>query len=419
MNDLLRWKRDQNKKPMLLYGNKQIGKTYTVLEFAEKEYPSVLYFDCQNNFELDEIMKRETAIDRILLQLSLLSGETIRENDTLFIFDNIQNKALISFIKRLGHEKKTYPVIMITSEKEKVLEIKGEDVLLKYMFALDFEEYLKAVDQAQLIDFIKESYKYDKPMPFHNIAMAYYDNYLISGGLPEAILETMKHENTLYLNSIHHKILDTYQTGFLNQPELIDIIRAQEVFSIIPDQLKKPNKKFQYGKIKAGSRSKDYEHAILFLVNNNLVNPAFKITDIKTPLSKHKEKDSFKLYMSDTGLLFHMLHLTKMKYLSDDRMRYILYENALANSIMSSGYNLYYYQSEGKAEISFVVQSRKGKIVPIELVNKNVSKAKSLALFMNKYEITEGIRVTADNFSKKKGIKYIPIYATFCFKENL
>ena len=114
-----------------------------------------------------------------------------------------------------------------------------------------------------------------------------------------------------------------------------------------------------------------------------------------------------------------MLHLSKIKYLSDDNIRYLLFENNLANTIMSCGYNLYYYQSDGKAEVPFVVQTRMGKLIPIEIENKNLSKAKSLTLFMNKFNIEEAIRFTEDNFSKKKNVRYIPIYAAFCLKESL
>ena len=113
------------------------------------------------------------------------------------------------------------------------------------------------------------------------------------------------------------------------------------------------------------------------------------------------------------------MHLSKMRVLTDDSIRYILYENSVASTLVSCGYNLYYYQSEGKAEVGFVVQTRAGKLIPIEIVNKNLSKAKSLGLFMNKFNITEAIRFTDDNFSIKKGIKYVPIYASFCLKENL
>ncbi|MEG2563842.1 MAG: DUF4143 domain-containing protein [Bacilli bacterium] len=418
INDLNRWKRDSTRKPLLIYGNKQVGKTYTVLEFGETAYKTTAYFDCSNNLELFDMFKREKSLDKIILKLSLMVGEQILKQDTLIIFDNVKELELVKVIKRISKEAIDYHIIMITSDKEKLPSFKGDEFQFKYMFSMDFEEYLKAIKQDQLIDFIKDSYKNNKAMPFHNIAIDYYENYLMTGGLPEAILTSLDKSDT-YLNMIHHKVIDTYQKEFLNMPVLIDVTRAIEVFNIVPYQLLKPNKKFQYGLITPGSRAKEYENAISFLNINGYLNKAYRVTDVKSPLSKHKDNESFKLYMNDTGLLFNTLHLNKIRFLSDDRLKYIMYENAIASNIVASGYNLYYYQSEGKAEISFVVQTRNGKIIPIELVNKNIAKSKSLALFMNKYQVEEAIRVTEDNFSFKKGVKYIPIYATFCFKENL
>lgn len=419
MYDFRRWRQDNNHKPLLVYGAKQVGKTYSVLEFGEKEFKTTAYIDCDNNLELQDILRREKNIDKILVKLSVLVGEPILKQDTLIVFDNVNDQELVSMIKRLGKEAPEYYVILITSLKENVLKFKGEELQYKYMTGLDFEEYLKAINQSQLIDFIKASCKNNKPMPFHNLAMDYYDNYIMSGGLPEAVKQSIENPNTLYLNLVHGKILDSYQKELLHLTNLIDITRAKEAFDISPYQLMKPNRKFQYGLMRSGSRSKEYENAIEFLSSNSFVNRAYKVSAISVPLSKNKEKDSFKLYASDTGLLFHMMHLNKIKYLSDDRLRYILYENSIANSIVGCGYSLYYYQSEGKAEVPFIVQTRTGKTLPIELVNKNVSKSKALTLVMNKFNLTEAIRFTEENFHTKKGIKYIPFYASFCLKDLL
>lgn len=419
MYDLGRWRKDPDRKPLLIYGNKQVGKTYTVLEFANKEYKTVAYINCENNLELLDIIKRESALDKIILKLSLLTAEQILKGDTLIIFDNVQDESIAKMVKRFSKEANDYHIIMITSEKENLMKFKGEELQFKVMFPLDFEEYLKAIGQEQLIEFIKTSYKNDKPMPFHNIAMDHYENFLMTGGYPEAIYLSLQTDNFLLLTTVHKRILDIYQKSFLKMPNLIDRERANEVMDVVPYQLQKPNKKFQYGLMKSGSRQKEYAPAIDYLSTNGFLLRAYKITEVSSPISKSKEKDSFKLYANDTGLLFHQLHLNKMRFLSDDRMKYIIYENALATSISACGYSLYYYQSEGKAEISFVLQTRAGKIIPIELVNKNVSKAKSLTLFMTKFDIKDAIRVTTENFGYKKGVKYVPIYATFCFKENL
>lgn len=417
--DLLKWKKDPNRKPLLIYGNKQIGKTYTAVEFGEREYKTVSYINSDNNLELLKIMQKERTIDKIIAKLSLLTGESILKNDTLIIIDNVIDDDIVKAVKKFGKEPNDYHIIMITSLKEKLLTFKGEELQYKYMFPMDFEEYLRAVGNIELIDFIKSSYRSNKPMPFHNIAMDYYEEFLITGGLPESIEANIRKETDLKIRLIHEKQLDTYKKEFLYLNNLIDITRCNEVLNILPYQLLKSNRKFQYGLMRTGGRSKDYEKALEFLSANGIAYKCYKISEVKPPLSKCKDPESFKLYLNDTGVLFMMMHLSKMKLFTDDNLKYILYENNLASAIISSGYNLYYYQSEGKAEVPFVVQTRAGKVIPIEIVNKNFSKAKSLSLFMSKFNITEAIRFTEDNFSIKKGIKYVPIYAAFCLKENL
>lgn len=417
--DLLKWKKDTNRKPLLIYGNKQIGKTYTTIEFGEKEYKTIAYINSDNNANLLSIMQKERTIDKIIAKLSLLTGEPILKNDTLIIIDNVVDEDIVKAVKKFGKEANEYHIIMITSLKEKLLTFKGEELQYKYMFAMDFEEYLKAVGNIELIDFIKTSYRNNKPMPFHNIAMDYYEEFLITGGLPESVQANINKESDLKIRLIHEKQLDTYKKEFLNMNSLIDITRCNDVLNIIPYQLLKSNRKFQYGLMRTGGRSKDYEAALEFIYNNGIAYKCYKISEVNPPLSKCKDPESFKLYLNDTGILFMMMHLSKIKLFTDDNLKYVLYENNLANTIVSCGYNLYYYQSEGKAEVPFVVQTRAGKIIPIEIVNKNLSKAKSLSLFMSKFNITEAIRFTEDNFSIKKGIKYVPIYAAFCLKENL
>ncbi len=416
--DLLKWKKEVSRKPLLLYGNKQIGKTYSVIEFGEKEYKTVAYINSDNNIPLLTIMKKERTIDKIIAKLSLLVGEPILKTDTLVIIDNVSDEEIVKGVKKFGKEQNDYHIIMITSHKEKLPVFKGEELQYKYMFAMDFEEYLRAVNNLELIEFIKTSYRNNKPMPFHQLALDYYEEYLVTGGMPEVVQAHLNGESDLKLKMIQEKILDCYKKELLEIENTIDIVRANEVLNIVPYQLLKPNRKFQYGLMRTGGRSKDYEKALEYLSLTGIVYKCHKVTEVTPPLSKCKDVESFKLYLNDTGILYMMMHLSKIKLLSDDNLKYILYENSVANAIMSSGYNLYYYQSEGKAEVPFVIQTRSGKIIPVEIVNKNVSKAKSLSLFMSRFNINEAIRITEDNFGLKKNVKYIPIYASFCLKDN-
>ena len=417
--DLLKWKKETGRKPLLLFGNRQIGKTYTAIEFGEKEYKTVAYINGENNGELINIVKKENTPDRIIAKLSLLTGESILKEDTLIIIDNVTDEEIVKAIKKFGKEDTGYHIIMITSLKEKVNEFKGEELQYKNMYAMDFEEYVRAIGNLELIDFIKSSYRSGKAMPFHSLAMEYFEEFILTGGLPEAVLASINKESFLKIRMIHEKQLSLYKEQLLNINNLIDITRSNDVLNILPYQLFKPNHKFQYGLMRNGGRSKEYESAINFLSNNGITNRCYKISEAKAPLSKCRDEESFKLYLNDTGVLFMMMHLSKMRVLTDDSIKYVLYENNIAQALVNCGYNLYYYQSDGKAEVAFVIQTRAGEIIPIEIVNKNLSKAKSLGLFMNKFNVKEAIRFTEDNFSTKKGIKYIPIYAAFCLKENL
>lgn len=414
---LLKWKNDTNKRPLMIYGNKQVGKTYSVLKFGEEYYKNTVYFNTDNNIELYKIFKRERTIDRIISHLSVLSGESILEGDTLIVFDNLVDVDIASGIKVFGRNKHNYHIILIASLKENLKKFKCEEFQYRMMMSLDFEEYLTAIDNAQLIDFIKSSFRNNKPMPFHSLALEYFDDFLTTGGMPEAVELSIKERNKLLLNSVYDKIIDAYKKEISTLDNLIDITRSIEVLDSVPFQLQKPNKKFQYGLIKTGGRSKDYEKSINFLYNNGFVYRSNKISTVKSPLSSCKDVDNFKLYYNDTGLLFSRMYLNKNKFLSSNKARYTILENMIAITLMNEGYNLYYYQSEGKAEVNFVVQTRVGRVIPIEIVNKDMSKAKSLTLFMNKFDIKEAIRITDDNFSFKKGVKYIPAYALFCLKD--
>ncbi|MEG0995040.1 MAG: DUF4143 domain-containing protein [Bacilli bacterium] len=417
-SDLLKWKRDSSKKPFLLYGNRQVGKTYTVLEFGKCEYKSVSYFNSDNNEELLNILKKEKIINKLIMHLGILNGETIYKNDTLIVIDNVSNNDIIKSIKAFK-DNTDYHFILITSNKTLFNQCKSEDFKMLTMYQLDFFEYLINNDKKQLIDFIKESYLTFKPMPFHTIAMEEYENYLLIGGFPEVVNAALNNLGDDLLKSIQDKILTIYKSELLKNETLIDICRGLEIFDSIPYQLLKTNKKFQYGLIKQGSRSKEYEKAIDYLTNNNTIYKVNKVSNVKSPISSCKDEGNFKLFLNDTGLLFNSMNLAKNTIYTDNSIRNTIIEANIAHNLIVSGYNLYYYQSEGKAEVSFVIQTRNGKIIPIELVNKDLSKSKSLGVFLSKFKIEESIRITENNFSKKKGMKYIPVYALTCLKDSL
>lgn len=414
---LHKWKNDIVRKPLLLYGPRQIGKTFSVLEFGEKEYKNTVYFNLSNNKELVDILKKEKSTDRIILSLSLISGETILKDDTLIIFDNVDDSDVVKAFRMFGSELSKYNIIMITSRKDNLNKYKSEELQFKSMFGMDFEEYLWAREEKELANSIRECFDRRKTFPFHRLALDLFTEYLCTGGLPEVVLASINGLSEPKLDALKQKILDVYKSEFIKNESLIDIERSNTVFDSIPYQLKKDNRKFQYGLLGFGRRKKEFDNSIEKLISNQIVYRSYKITDVKSPLSSCKDVDSFKLYLNDEGLLFSMFHLKKKDILMDEKIKKILYENHIAKTLAESNYPLYYYQSDGKAEVDFVIQNRSGKIIPIELATISNSKAKSLSVFMKKYTVIEAYRVTENNFLTKKDVRYLPIYAIFCLND--
>ncbi len=413
-----KWQQDIIRKPLILYGPKQIGKTFATLDFGKKEYKNIVYFNTENNLSLLDLFSKEKSPDKIILNLSLLSGETILKEDTLIILDNVEDNEIVKGLKLFGSEKSKYHFIAITSRREKLNEFKGEELQFKGMSEMDFEEYLWARDEKSLADLIKESFNKHKICPFHKVALELFQEYLMTGGLPEVVQASLDGKSAYEIDAIKQKIIDVYKKEILLNKVLIDIPRGLEVLNSVPEQLRKDNKKFQYGLMGYGKRAKEYEGAINYLVNNQLLYRSYKIQSVKSPLSSCREIDSFKLYLPDDGILFTMLHLNLKQFATDEKLKEILYENHLAKTLVESGYSLYYYQSEGKAEVNFVVQNRMGKIIPIEIATRSMSKAKSLSVFIKRFVVQQAYRITENNFSTKKEVRYIPVYAAFCLKEN-
>ena len=339
------------------------------------------------------------------------------KDDTLIILDNVSDTNIIRGLKAFGSEHSNYHVIAIISSRDRLSEFKGEELQFKSMNEMDFEEFLWAKGEKSLSELIKESFNKRKTNPFHKVALDLFHEYLETGGLPEVVAAKIEGRSSYELDAIKQKIIEVYKKEIALNKVLIDIPRGIEVFDAMPEQLKKENKKFQYGLMGTGKRAKEYESCINYLINNQLVYRSYKIKTVKSPLSSCREKDSFKLYYTDDGLLYTALHLNKKQFLADEHIKEVLYENHIAKTLVESDYSLYYYQSEGKAEVNFVVQNRMGQIIPIELTTKTNSKAKSLSVFMKKFTSIQAFRVTENNFSTKKDVRYIPVYAIFCLND--
>ena len=367
--ELLRWKRDERKVPLFLYGPRSVGKTYSVLEFGNKKFNNIAYFNTFNNEELKNILDKEKNLDKLIIKLSIMCGETIFKDDTLIVFDNLDDAKLIKNLHIFNNEKNYYYTILISSDIKLVNQNVYEGFCYRRMSTMDFFEYLSNTDKANLIDFIIDSYENNTKMPFHSLALDMYYEYLETGGFPEVVFAKINGYNNQYLDSIKNKIFDVYRSSYSLFDNNIPFIRTEEVIKIIPNILIRENKKFQYGMIKKGGRSKDYEASINSLVNSGFINRSYRLKDVISPLSKEKDDESFKLYYNDVGLLYTKLFMNHTKLLTDNNLRRSLIENDIANTLIKLGYNIYYYQSDAKAEVEFIIQNKVGKIVPIELTS--------------------------------------------------
>ena len=416
---LLKWKTDLIRKPLLIIGTRQVGKTYTALDFGKQNYQHIAYFNTDHNTLLRDLLKKERSIEKLAEALSIISEVPVVKNETLLIFDNVTDEDIIKGIKLFGYDKNDYHVIAITSSRDSLLKFRGEEFQYKIMTEMDYEEFLWAIDEKEVAEKIRYAYDNYRSCSVHTKALDYFFDYLITGGLPEVVNAYANKCHYGYLDSIKERVFDINKSELLNSKNLIDIERGIEVMESIPKQLEKDNKKFQYGVLGYGRRAKEFENSINFLVTNQLVYRSYKIRVAKSPLSSCRELDSFKLYLPDDGLLSMRYNLTKDRLKVDENIKQALYENHIAHTLVEAGYSLYYYQSEGKAEVSFVIQNRMGKIIPIELATKQGSKVKSLSVFMKKYIVTDAYRITESNFSTKKNVRYLPIYAIFCLNEQL
>ena len=418
-DELKKWRVDSFKKPLLLYGITGSGKTYSALDFGKSEYKNIVYFDCFNNLELNYVIEKNSTIDKLVRALSAISLETILKDDTLIIFDNVTER-VISAITKVFAGDSSYNIMMITNNNELAKKNKTEFVNYKEMGLVTFPEYLKFMDKEQLIEFIEVSFKSNKPMPFHNIAVELYNDYVLTGGYPNAI-EVFKNTGDYnLLGDIHDKNIKLIKYKLLKLDNLIDIKRGQEIYTNASIQLLKDNKKFQYGAIKEGARSKEYEKSIEFMTNNDMLIKSSRVSSLERPISNSRDDDSFKLYYNDSGILFKKMNINSNRLLTNNKLLETLYENNVVATLVNNGFNVYHYHSGGKALIDIVIQTRNGKVLPIEIMHDGINnKSKSMTLSMKKYDLLLGIRLGGDDFKEKNNIKYLPCYAAFCITDNM
>lgn len=425
---LLEWKNDTEKTPLILYGARQVGKTYTILSFGKENYKNVAYINFEDNTEISKIFEQDLEVERIIKELSVKLGITILEEDTLIFFDEIQacERALTS-LKYFAESNTKYHIVAagsllgIAINRQKYSFPVGKVKMLT-LYPLDFEEFLWALDKKDLANMIRQAFSEDKEFSLHSLANEYYRLYLAIGGMPRAILEYKEKQDMDFVTAILKDINNSYIADMAKYATSTETTKIMAVYNIISAQLAKENKKFQYKLIKSGARAYEYETAINWLNASGIINQCTKIKEGKLPLSAFIEPESFKIYMGDVGLLCNKFGIpANIVIVENDNMndfKGALAENYVCNSLVQCGLKPYYWESNGKAEVDFVVQDKEGNIIPIEVKSSIHTRSKSLNVFKSLYKIPYSIRISTKNFGFENDIKCIPLYSVFCL-DNL
>jgi len=422
--ELIAWKKSTGRMPLVLHGARQVGKTFVVKKFANEHYANFVYLNFEANAQLQAIFRKDLSPKRIVAELSVLMGVAIQEHTTLLFFDEIQaSERALTSLKYFSEETPDYHIIAAGSllgvalHREQYSFPVGK-VVVKMLYPLDFEEFLWATASKDAANIIRTCYNSNLSCSLHEHFMEQFRLYLCLGGMPNVINTYLQNHSFDEVDVVQRNIVDAYIADMAKYALPVDTVKIMSAYHSVPAQLAKENKKFQYKFIKSGARSNQYETAIDWLCASGIVIKCVRIHQGHYPLSVHSEPGIFKIYMGDIGLLRSKLGIAAQVILSDSQqMNYFkgsLVENYVANALVSRGFECYYWESEGKAEVDFVIQTNGGECIPIEVKSSENVRSKSLNQYVMKYNPPYSIRISAKNFGFENEIKSIPHYACFC-----
>lgn len=425
MDFLKAWKESNHRKPLILQGARQVGKTYSILEFGRTHYDNVAYFNFETNPKLNETFAENISPDYLIPILSHIAGQTIVRERTLIVFDEVQlcERALTS-LKYFCEDAPDYHIIVAGSllgvavNRAKFSFPVGK-VDMKTLYPMDMEEFMVALHEDALVEQIKTCFQTDTPLPaaLHDAAMGLYRQYLIVGGMPECVKQFAETRDYILVRHTQDTILASYLNDMSKYNNLNEIKKTRLVYDNITVQLSRKNTRFQYKLIKKGGRASEFENAIEWLCLSGIVSRVYKVEQIRKPLENYHDMDAFKIYVSDLGLLCAKKDLVAndILYMVEELNDFKggMAENYVNVQLSINGYNTYYWESERGAEIDFVIQ-RDGQIIPIEVKSADNTRAKSLKVYMDAYKPAYAIKLSAKNFGFEDNKKIVPLYAAFC-----
>lgn len=427
-SNLLEWKKNSIKTPLMIIGARQIGKTYIIKEFCQKEFEKNIYINLLDNPQIVDLFEQSIPTEEKFTKMQWILNTEIDLEKTIIFFDEIQlSEKLISNLKYFCESEKPFKIICAGS----LLGVKINrfhssfpvgKVKMEYMYPMDFEEFLMATSSQGLIDEIYKCYNSSIPMTsaLHEKLMGLYRMYLCVGGMPQAVQNIVDVNQNIFdfdkdiIKNIIESYLNDMNQYIFNNTEKSKI---EAIYKSIPSQLGNVSNKFQYSKINSNARSRDYESAMQWLISSTMIYKCNLLKSIQIPPKAYADEEYYKLYLSDVGLLTSLLEIQYNDILLDNSFLYKgnIAENYVAAQLVRNGLSLYYWKSNSDAEIDFILYNEDG-LIPIEVKASDNITSKSLNSYMKQYNPKYAIRISSKNFGFENNIKSVPLYATFLIK---
>ncbi|MBE5894117.1 MAG: ATP-binding protein [Lachnospiraceae bacterium] len=419
MKQLEEWYNRKNRKPLILKGARQVGKTWLMKEFGRTHFKYTAYVNFDNNKNMANVFDGDYDIERILMAINIETGVKIHPEETLIIFDEIQeNPRAIASLKYFCEETPEYAIIAAGSllgvavHKGVSFPVGKVDTL--ELNPLSFREFLQAIGEEGLVRLIDEM-NISLIESFREKYIDWLKKYYYIGGMPEVVSSFVSERDFTEVRRLQKRIIEMYEADFSKHTSSNELPRIRMVWNSIPMQLAKENKKFFFGKIKEGARAKDFEIAIEWLLDCGLIKKVYNVSKPAMPLKAYTEFSAFKLYLLDVGLLAAMSELDA-KSILDGNLIFVEFKGALTEQyvlqqlIAGTEYTPYYYsETKSEGEIDFLIQ--KGTdIVPIEVKAEENLKAKSLRVYCDKFKPKTAIRTSMSNYREQEWMVNVPLY---------
>lgn len=418
-SSLKKWKESPTRKPLILQGARQVGKTYILKEFGAREYSEVVYINCDDNNDMQNMFV-DYDIDRIIRSLSAISGVSIKPSTTLLILDEIQEvERGLASLKYFCEKAPEYHVAVagsllgITLHEGTSFPVGKVDML--YMYPMDFEEFLLAMGKEQLVELLRSN-SWAALTPLRGMLTELLRQYYFVGGMPEAVKAYVERGDIWEVRSIHSKIIDAYRNDMSKHAPKQQVQRINMVWNSIPSQLARDNKKFIYGALRKGARANDFEIAIQWLVDSGLVHKVHRISKPVVPLKFYEDMSSFKLFLLDCGLLGALSETPPEQILIGDNVfeeyKGAFTENYVLQQLKSLPRTFVYYYSNDNStlEIDFVVQ-HDAHVIPIEVKAEENLRAKSLRQFVTDNPGLHGVRFSMSDYREQDWLTNVPLWA--------